>query len=454
MPGSIEGRFLRGTTMGHVVRMTLAGSVGVMFMFLVDAANLFWVSLLGVERLVAALGFAWTIQFFAISVGIGLGVAATASVSTLIGQHNRAEARRQASVCALAAFLVQLGVSGLILWFRADLLVLVGAEGQTAAKASRYLLISVPSLPVMSLGMVGSAVLRAEGDALRVMMVTLTSGLVSMVIDPTLIYGLGMGLDGAAIALASARILSAGLSVYFVIGHHDLVGRINARDIRRLLAPFLLIAGPVVLTQLSTPFGNYVVTSVIASFGDGAVAGWAVVSRLTLLAFGGLFALSSAIGGIFGQNFGAARFDRVRQTYLDSLRFCLIYTLIAWALLAFLTTGLIRAFGLGPEAARVVSAFTHFGALGWVFAGGLFVANAAFNNLGRPIFSTLFNWLRDGVLLLPVVLLASADFAAPGAVYGQALVSLLVGAGAVAVGWSFVTRLAEPQARARAVDAP
>jgi len=447
----IGGRFLTGSIMGHVVRMTVAGSVGVMFMFLIDVANLFWVSLLGVERLVAVLGFAWTIQFFSVSFGIGLMVATTASVARLIGQRDLAAARRQTTVCAIAAFGVQLTVAGLILFFRHDLLGFAGARGETELAAARYLLISVPSLPLMAIGMVGSAVLRAEGDAMRAMMVTLASGLVSMVIDPLLIFGLGLGLDGAAIAVATARILSSGLSVYFVLRVHHLAARPSWGDFRRLIGPFVVIAVPATLTQLSTPFGNYVLTSVIAGFGDGAVAGWAVVSRLTVLAFGGLFALSGAIGGIFGQNYGAEQFDRVRRTYRDSLLFCLVYTLAAWALLAALTGVITRAFGLGEEALHVVAAFTTLAAGGWVFTGGLFVANAAFNSLGRPVGATLLNWTRDGLLLWPLAWGASRQFGASGAIYGQAIASALAGTLAVLACWRFVAGMGP---RPQGVDRP
>lgn len=437
----IGGRFLSGSTMGHVVRMTLAGSLGVTFMFLVDAANLFWVSRLGVERLMAALGFAWTVQFFSVSFGIGMMVAVTAIVARLIGQRNWVEARRQTTVCAITAFLMQLIVAGLILYYRHDILWLAGARGETEAEAARYLLISVPSLPVMALGMVGSAVLRAEGDAWRAMMVTLSSGLVSMVLDPFLIFGLGLGLNGAAIAVATARVLSAMISIYFVLHIHDLAGRITFVDFKRLFAPFAVIAAPAILTQLSTPFGNYILTSVIAGFGDGAVAGWAVVTRLTVLAFGGLFALSGAIGGIFGQNYGAGKFDRVRRIYRDSLVFCALYTVIAWSLLALITKDVVAIFELGPEASTVISAFTLVAAGGWIFAGGLFVANTAFNSLGRAQWSTLFNWARDGVILWPLASLLSGSFAAAGAVYGQALSSIIVGTVAVLAGWAFVARL-------------
>ncbi|NOX74362.1 MAG: MATE family efflux transporter [Alphaproteobacteria bacterium] len=427
--------------MGHVVRMTLTGAAGVTFMFLIDAANLFWVSLLGVERLMAALGFSWMIQFFSVSFGMGMMAAVIAVVSRLIGQGAREDARRQTTVCAISAFILQALVAGTTLYFRHDLLALAGAKGETAALAARYLMISMPSLPFMAVGMVGSAVLRAEGDAWRAMSITLTSGAVSMVIDPVLIFGLGLGLDGAAIAIVIARLMSASLSVYYVVKVHDLAGRIDLPDFKRLFVPFAWVAGPAILTQLSTPFGNYIATSVIAGYGDSAVAGWAVVSRLTVLTFGGLFALSGAIGGIFGQNYGAGRFDRVKRTYRDALVFCAIYTLIAWVMLALATGFVIRVFGLGVEASEIVRAFTLLAAGGWIFTGALFVANSAFNSLGKPLWSTLFNWLRDGVILWPLAVLFSTWFAASGAIYGAALSGVIVGTAAALTGWFYVARL-------------
>ncbi len=433
--------------MGHVVRMTLTGALGIGFMFLIDAANLFWISTLGVERLVAALGFAWMIQFFAVSTGIGMMVAATATVSRLIGQHDIIGARRQTSVNALIAFCVQALVAVGIFAFRHQLLALAGAIGETEREAARYLAIAVPTLPVMALGMMGSAVLRAEGDAWRAMSVTLTSGLVTMVVDPLVIVVLGLGLKGAAISVIFARAFSAALSIWYVLRVHDLAGRIKWQDVVQRARPFGVIAIPATLTQLSTPFGNAVVTGLMAQYGDGAVAGWAVVTRMTVLAFGGIFALSSAISGIFGQNYGGNALERVRLTYVDALRFCAIYVGLAWAFLALATGPATTLFSMGAEATQVLRAFTMLAAGGWLFAGGLFVANAAFNALGRPILSTLFNWLRDGLLLWPLAAGMGAQFGAAGVVYGQALAAVVAGALAVVAGWRHVTRLGPWQGR-------
>ena len=91
-----EAKFTKGSTMRHVVVMTATSSVGLLSLFLVDALNLFYISLLGVTELAAAIGFAGTIQFFMISVSIGLMIAGAATVSRAIGAGEHARARRLA----------------------------------------------------------------------------------------------------------------------------------------------------------------------------------------------------------------------------------------------------------------------------------------------------------------------------------------------------------------------
>lgn len=436
-----DGRFLTGSTMGHVVRMTATGAMGITFVFLVDAANLLWIAQLGDPQLVAAIGFAYAVQFFSVSVGVGLMIAATALISRSIGQGERAMARRQAGAGIAIAVVIQTGVAALIVLFRHELLALAGAEGETARLAARYLAITIPSLVTMAFGLICSGVLRADGYGAKAMYITLLSGFVLLIIDPILIFGLGWGLDGAAIGLVLFRIALMALGIYFAIIQMKLVERPRLRTFRRILLPFMAVAGPAIATQMSTPVGNYLLTGVMAEFGDEAVAAWAVVGRLTVVVFGGIFALSGAIGGIFGQNFGAGQIDRVRSTYRDALIFCGIYTMVAWGLLLAATPFVIRAFALPPEGAEVLRAFTLVGVGGFVFVGALFVSNAAFNNLGKPARSTVVNWLKDAGVSWPLAVWLAPIFGATGVIYGQALAGVVIGALAAIWGWHYVAGL-------------
>ncbi len=438
---SAEARFLSGSTMGHVVRMTLASAVGITFVFVVDAANLLWVSQLGDARLVAAIGFAYAIQFFSVSSGIGLMIAATALVSRAIGAREVHEARRLTASATVIAFIVQLSMAAAIMAFRYDILELAGARGATLDLAARYLWMTMPSLSWMAIGLVCSGVLRAQGDARRAMLVTLGSGAFSLVADPILILYLGLGLDGAAIGLNVSRFILMAIALIFVIRVHGLIARPQWADIKRQIGPYFGIALPAILTQLATPFGNYVLTSVLSQFGDAAVAGWAVVGRLTTVAFGGIFSLAGAISGIFGQNFGAGEFARIRQTYRDAIVFCIGYTLVVWGVLISVSGPVGRAFGLDPDGLIVLRAFTHIGAGAFVFTGVFFVANAAFNTLGKPTRATAMTWLRDGVLTLPVAMWLAAVAGPVGVIYAQAMLGAAIGFASAVWGWNFVQRI-------------
>ena len=423
----IKGKFLTGSLMGHILRMTITGTVGITFIFLVDVINLFWISWLGDVKLVAAMGFAFSIQFFSVSVGIGLMIATTAVVSRSIGQGDRLLAGNQATSTVIIAVMMQVAVVILIVIFREDFLWFMGAKGETATLASRYLLFSLPSLPVMALGMSGSAILRAEGDGVGAMLVTIIPGVIAVFIDPFLIVFLELGLDGAAYGIWVSRIIMAIIALWIVLRTHDLLAKPNIKQTLITIGPYFAVAGPTILTQLSTPVGNYLLTGVVAGFGDSAVAAWAVINRLTVLSFGGLFSLSGAIGGIFGQNFGAKNYVRLSMTFKDGLIFCLAYTAIIWVALLLLTDLIAKAFNLDDEGTKLVWVFTHFTPVAYIFSGTMFVACAAFNNTGKPLRSTMVNWLRDGVLTFPAALWLSGVFASSGVIYAQGLVFIFVG---------------------------
>jgi putative MATE family efflux protein len=451
-----EAKFVSGSTMRHVTVMTLTGAIGLTFMFLIDAATLFWVSRLNDERLMAALGFAWTIQFFIISSGIGFAIATTALVSRALGAGDPVAARARASGAAAITFSLQAAIALAVWIWRDDALSLAGAEGETLAVASHFLAVTLPAMPLMALGMTGGAILRALGDAWRATNVTLSAGAIAMVLDPLFIFGLGFGFEGAAFAMVIARGFVGVLAIYYLTRVHDMLSWPRWSDVTPVARPFFAIAAPATLTQMSTPFGNALLTMLVSTFGDGAVAGWAVVSRLTVLAFGGIFALSGAIGGIFGQNYGAGLMPRVRSTYRDALVFCTLYTLGAWLILFLARDATVSLFQLGPDGAAVLDAFVNVAAGGFVFTGALFVANSAFNTLGRPLWSSAFNWSRDGLVLLPLAWAMANAFAAPGVIYGQALAGVVVGLAAAWTGWRFVATLrprSRPDARPATLEA-
>ena len=439
-------RFVTGSILRHVVAMTAASSVGLAAMFAVDIVSLFYISLLGRPALTAAIGYAGTLLFFVSSLSIGLSIACSALTSRALGAGQRAHARVLAG-CSVVLMLVCMLAVALALWpLLGECLTLLGAQGETHALALRYARQVLPTAPLVGMGMCCSALLRAVGDARGAMGLTLFSGAASALLDPLFIFGLGLGLDGAALSQWGARSLLVLLGLWMVLRKHDLLGVPRPDMLRQTLPAFMAIGLPAVLTQIATPVGNAFVTHAIAPFGDGAVAGWSVVVRLIPVAFVVLFALSGAIGPIVGQNLGARRFDRLRDTLRQSLALVVAYVAVVWLLLALGANLIADAFGAQGEAREVIVFFCHFVAGSFVFNGALFVANAAFNNLGFAFYSTALNWGRATLGVAPFVWFGAAVGGTHGIMAGYGLG--VVGFGSVVIWLCFKTldRLANQSA--------
>lgn len=443
-------KFTQGSIFRHVAVMTATGSIGLIAVFVVDFLSLLYIAQYGDEVLTAAVGYATTLLFFLISISVGLMIAATALVSRAIGAGRREDARRlSASNVAVSTGAIAIASFGLLLVLD-PVLGLMGATGRTLEVARHFLVISIPSMPIMAIGMATSGLLRAVGDAKRAMYVTLSAAFAAAILDPILIFGFGWGVTGAAIATVLARIAMAAIGLHGAVRVHGLLARPSVEGVRKDWRPIAGIAVPAILTNVATPVGLAWVTAAIAPFGDSAMAGWSVINRLVPLAFGGLFALSGAVGPIFGQNLGAGQYDRVRRTVTGSLSFALVYTLSVWLALFVASDQVAALFGLTGEGARLVVFFCEIVAGVYVFMGGLFVANAAFNNLGFPTLSTLFNWGRATLGTVPFVLMGAQWAGAPGVVAGQGLGWILFGVGAVVVCYRVVGRLGGTKAAAEA----
>ena len=437
----VPGKFTTGSIMRHVVTMTATGSIGLVAVFVVDALNLFYISLLGVNELAAAVGFASTLLFFIHSVAIGLSVAASALVSRALGRGDRTTAAALGG-----ASMVYMGLSiGLLTtaaWpFSNALLSLIGARGETLALATGFMNIVLPSSVLIAVGMCASAILRGAGDARRSMFITLSSAIVAAFLDPILIFGFGLGLEGAAWSTVVCRIVMVAVGFHGVHYIHRLVRMPDRKALTEATRPYFAIAIPAVMTGIATPVGNVYVTVEIAQFGDEAIAGWAIIGRILPVAFAAVFALSGSVGPIFGQNVGARKYDRVLRTLRDSMIFILVYVLAVWGLLALFANPLASLFGATGLARDLVLFFCWFAAGSFLFNGAMFVAQAAFNNLGFPGYSTLFNWGRATVGTVPFVGAGAMWGGAEGAIAGWALGAVLFGIASVAVAFRVVGRM-------------
>lgn len=407
--------------------MTSASAIGLLAMFAVDMIDMYFLTLLGEQELAAAVGYAGTLVFFLVSVSIGLQIALGALVARAEGAQQRSLARRFCTSSLVFNGALSTLITVVACCFLTELLQVLGANGQTLEYAVRYSVILLPSMPILVLGMSMAAGVRAVGDARRSMWATLLGSLVNGLLDPLFIFTFGWGLEGAALASVVSRFVVLAFAWYAVFTVHRLPCRITLSEFLADVRPILTIAGPAVLTNLATPISNGFVLRTMSQFGDSAVAGAAIMGRVSPVAFCAIFALSGAIGPIIGQNAGAGRYDRVRSTLRSALLFNVVYVLSVWALFWLCAQWLITAFSASGEAAELIAFYAHVLAGTFVFNGALFVANASFNNLHHPHWATLFNFGRAVVGTIPAVYFGAQWFGPRGVMAGEAVGAVLFG---------------------------
>lgn len=442
-----EAVFTSGSTMRHVIAMTGASATGLLAMFGVDMIDMYFLTLLGEQELAAAVGFAGTLIYFLISVSIGLQIALGALVARSEGARRRDLARRYCTSSLLFNGLVSTVISA-VAWFNLrPLLEALGASGATLEYALSYASILLPNMPILVLGMSMAAGVRAIGDARRSMWATLVGSLVNAALDPLFIFTFGWGLEGAALASVVARCMVFLVAWHALCRVHKLPCRVTPREFLADIRPIMTIAGPAVLTNLATPISNGFVLRTMSEFGDSAVAGAAIMGRISPFAFAAVFALSGAVGPIIGQNAGAGLYHRVRATLSNALVFNVVYVALVWLILWLSAHSIVTLFSASEEAAELILFYCYFLVGAFVFNGSLFIANASFNNLRHPHWATGFNFGRSVLGTIPAVYFGAQWFGPRGVLAGEALGSILFGLLAMVGAFVLVRRLERQNTR-------
>ena len=418
--------FTEGSIFKHIVTMTAASTAGLLSLFLVDLVDMYWLSLLGDIELTAAVGFAASILFFTLSLSIGLSIGCAALVSQGLGRNDVENTKNL--VVHIFIFIIFLSsvIAALTLVCTPVFLKALGAGERSHQFAWQYLSIVLPSMPLLGIAMAGNGVTRAAGKAKAAMWITLVGGIVNAALDPLFIFYFEMGIRGAAWATVISRAAMVGYAAYLLFKKFNLIGKWNRSKFKEDIHHYIKIAFPAMLTNLSTPIGVAYITAVLANFGDSVIAGNTIVSKLQPLAFAGLFALSGAIGPISGQNFGANKFDRVRETLTKSMLYILAYSLIACGILYLCTDYIIIAFKAEGDAALLIQWFCFGISTMFIFNGMTFVTNAMFNNLNAATLATTFNFSKATIGTIPFAYFGAKLYGPLGVYVGTYIGAVLI----------------------------
>lgn len=454
--GSRRALLTEGPIGKNIFSLMIPMALGMIAIVTNNVAGAFFIARVSTEQL-AAVSFTFPVSFVVGVIAMALGTGTSSVVSRLFGSGNRDDVRRITGHAMLLAVTCAIGVLIVGLLTIDPLFRLLGADETTLPMIHRYMRIYYWGGVFMVAPMIANSVLRALGDARRPAMIMTTSAVLNILIDPVLIFGLfgfpRMEIEGAALGGVIANAVTMCASIYFVMYGENLVSFRNFRaeligdSWRRILHVGL----PSLTSGLVAPITTAFITSQVARYGHGAVAGFGMAARVEGLTLMALMALSAAMTPFTGQNFGAGRLDRVRKGVRFAYRFSLIYGACV-AVVMFLAGDLLtRLFGLEPEARSAALMQMHIVPFSYMAFGISMTVNGALNALGKPMAAMFVSLSRTIAVYAPLAWLLSQLFGLVGIFVAAATANVV--AGGVGAAWfrmAFNQMLADFKSRSAA----
>ncbi|TNE36697.1 MAG: MATE family efflux transporter [Alphaproteobacteria bacterium] len=427
--------FLEGDIPTHIRRMAVPMGWGILAMTTVALVEAYFLGRLGTQYL-AAVTFTFPVVTLLSNLTIGLGSGVSSVLARSIGEAAPQRMREQA-ICALILSMILVGLFSAIGFFTIEpLFGAMGAKGEAMQLVRSYMRVFYISMIFLVVPMIGNFILRAAGDARTAGWLMVWSAVVTIVLEPVLIFGwLGMPrleIAGAAWAQAAGRATSFVVVLYILHTHKRMVTFIlpPLNHMMSIWWSILRIGGPLAASNMVAPLVLGIITGLLASFGEEVIAGFGVAARIEAIALIPLFAMTSGLGPIVGQNYGAGNISRVFGTIRAAVKFSLYYGVAAGALFLVLHNQVPGLFDDNPDVIRSAGWYLLMVPFGVTAMGVSSGIGASFNGMGNPKPSVTFTIGRMAVLFLPLAFLGAKLFGYVGIYLAGALASVIVGVGA------------------------
>jgi len=189
----------------------------------------------------------------------------------------------------------------------------------------------------------------------------------------------------------------------------------------------LYIGIPAAATNMIVPIGIGVITSMLAGYGPKAVAGFGVASRIELFAITVVMALGSVLSPFVGQNWGAAKIDRVKLGIKYSQQFSMLWGTATFVLFLALAWPLANLFSNDPQVSQTIVAYLWLVPISYGLVGMLTLSNTALNVLNKPLHAALLSVIRIFVLYVPLAYAGSYLFGVWGIFAAISVANIIAG---------------------------
>lgn len=404
-----------------ILKMSIPVVCGMMVQVLYNLVDTFFIGKLHDENQLAAANITAPIFMLMMAVATIVSTGAASYISRSLGKKDALSANRTLStgiaICAgLAVIVTALG-----LVFLKPFITLLGATDAVYPYALSYASIMfIGTLPVM-LSYAGGQLARSEGAVMPSIIGMMLGTLINVILDPIFIFGLNMGIRGAAIATVLGNAGAMGFYVWYYLSGRSLVkfklkyicgdtliwGQTFAIGVPAALSQFLMSIALIVCNNLAKPYG------------ENAVAGMGVAAKLMYIGTFIFMGFAAGCQPLVGYNYGANNFLRVKAIIKTGMLITEGIGIVLTILFGVFSSGLVAIFTPLPEVIAAGATVLCIYMWSFLVLGPQMLASTTIQAFGKARASLLLSIARQGLFYIPLLFLLNSSLAFKGLLWAQ-----------------------------------
>lgn len=362
-----------------------------------------------------------------IGLGMMFGAGASSYISRLLGKGDNRQADKTASTALFSGLFVGTIIIIGIMVFLDLVLTSLGSTETILPYARVYAKIYVTGSVINVFTVMMNNLLTAQGATKFTMIAMLTGSIANVILDPIMIYGMDLGIEGAAIATVISLCINMALYIWYIVKKKGVL-RFSVKNIapsKTIYAEVLKIGIPVLLFQLLASAAMGSINTASKPYGDYAVAAMGAVTRIMTVVTYVVFGFLKGFQPFAGYNYGAKKYDRLKKSIKLCMIWSTVFCVIAAIVLVVFANPIVALFGTDAEMVGLAEKALRLNAVLFITFGFQMVYASLYLAIGKSLVGSVLSLSRQGIFFFPLVFVLPRLLDLTGVIWVQPMADLL-----------------------------
>ena len=400
--------------------------VSMLIMALYNVVDTYFVSGLG-KHSVAAVSVAFPISLIFSGIGLTFGAGAGSYISRLLGGEKKKEADIVATVAMFTSVIIGAITGMTLLFLLTDVLKFMGAIPSIIEIAKKYAIIFIISTMVSTANVTAGNLAVAQGAAKVSLKAMIIGSVLNMVLDPIFIYGLNLGVNGAAIATLISQVVTLFIYIIYFKSEKSYI-KLKISNFKPTINAYkeiLKVGISMFLLQIFSSISMSKISSSASLYGEDAIAAMGIVLRIVTLGTNVVFGYMKGLQPLAGFNYGAKNYKRLNEAIRCCIKYINLFCLVWTILLYIFAPNILSIFGTGESVLKIAVPALRAGVIMFITFGFQFTYSTLYLSMGKALAGGFLSICRQGIIFLPIILLLPKIFGLNGVIYSQAVADLI-----------------------------